>query len=128
MRNTVHSWNQQLAATMNLASMNDDWKESEDRRATHILVAFVNRYVYVQMHQKDGKVLSVRVLGEKFDLKESTLGKLLNVRRYLSGWEAMFFKRRHESVEEEEGKEQKEMKGDSKSTVSAAEVLDHDKM
>ena len=74
-----------LVATMNLASINDDWKESKDGRATRILAAFVNRNVYEQMHQKDGKVLSARVLGEKFDLKESTLGKLLNARRYLDG-------------------------------------------
>ena len=39
---------------------------------------FVNWYVHEQMHIKDGKVLSAKVLGEKFNLKESTLGKLLN--------------------------------------------------
>ena len=91
--------------------MQDEWKDSKDRRATRILAAFVNCYIYEQMHQKIGKVLSAKVLVEKFDLKESTLGKLLNARRYLGSREAMFFKRHQESVEEEEAKEVKERKG-----------------
>ena len=117
----------ELAATMNLASMNDGWKDSKDGRATRILAAFVNHYVYKQMHIKDGKVLSTRILGEKFDLKESTLGKLLNARRYLGGQEAMFYKRRHESIEEEE-KKKKDNEKSTPTTTSATEVLDHDKL
>ena len=71
------------------------------------------------MHEKDGKVLSARVLGEKFNLKESTLGKMLNARRYLGGKEAMLFKRHHDSVEEEEAE---------KPEGTSATVMDHDKI
>ena len=109
----------EIAADMNLVSMDPEWNESKDGRATRILAAFVNRYLYEQMHEKDGKVLSVRVLGEKFNLKESTLGKLLNARRYLGGKEAMLFKRRRDSVEEEESE---------KSEEASATVTDHDKL
>ena len=67
-----------IAADMNLVSMNEEWNDSKHGRATRILAAFVNRYLYEQMHAKDGKVLSARVLSDKFNLKESTLGKMLN--------------------------------------------------
>ena len=105
-----------IAADMNLVSMNEEWNDSKDGRATRILAAFVNRYLYEQMHAKDGKVLSARVLGDKFNLKESTLGKMLNARRYLGGKEAMLFKKRRLST-----------KGDGDETVSSSsKVMDHD--
>ena len=105
-----------LAVKQNLVTMNDDWRESKDGRATRILAAFVNRYVYEQMFLKTGKVLSAKTLGETFDLKESTLGKLLSARRYLGGREAGFYKKRREATEQE---------GTEK---SATEAVDHDKV
>ena len=104
----------QLAVKQNLVSMNEEWKDSKDGRATRILAAFVNRYVYEQMFIKTGKVLSAKALGETFELKESTLGKLLSARRYLGGREASFFKKRRELTEQEEEKDK-------------PETLDHDK-
>ena len=64
-------------------------------------------------------MLSAKVLGEKFNLKESTLGKLLNAQCYLGRKEAMLYKRCRDSVEEEES----ETKPDSSS-----KVMDHDKL
>ena len=104
-----------LAVKQNLVSMNEEWKDTKDGRATRILAAFVNRFVHEQMFLKTGKVLSAKVLGETFDLKESTLGKLLSARRYLGGREASFFKKRHESAELEGEKDK-------------PESLDHDKV
>ena len=94
-----------LAVKQNLVSMNEEWRDSKDGRATRILAAFVNRYVYEQMFLKTGKVLSARALAEQFDLKESTLGKLLSARCYLGGREATFFKRRHDLAEQEDEKD-----------------------
>ena len=105
----------QLAVKQNLVSMNEEWKDSKDGRATCILAAFVNRYVYEQMFIRTGKVLSAKALGETFELKESTLGKLLSARHYLGGREASFFKKRRESTEQEEEKDK-------------PETLDHDKV
>ena len=105
-----------IAADMNLVSMNEEWNDSKDGRATRILAAFVNRYLYEQIHAKDGKVLSARVLGDKFNLKESTLGKMLNARRYLGGKEAMLFKKRRLSTEDD---------GDE-TVSSSSKVMDHD--
>ena len=104
-----------LAVKQNLVSMNEDWKDTKDGRATCILAVFVNRYVYEQMFLKTGKVLSAKALGETFHLKESTLGKLLSARHYLGGREASFFKKRCESAKQDEEKEK-----------PAAETLDHD--
>ena len=56
-----------------------------------------------------------RRLGETFDLKESTLGKLLSARHYLGGREASFFKKRRESTEQDDEKDK-------------PETLDHDKI
>ena len=106
-----------IATDMNLVSMNPEWNDSKDGRATRILAAFVNRYLYEQMHVKDGKVLSAKVLGEKFNLKESTLGKMFSARRYLGGKEAMLYKRRRDSIEEEESEKPKD---------SSSKVMDHD--
>ena len=108
-----------IAADMNLVSMNEDWNDSKDGRATRILAAFINRYLYKQMHAKDGKVLSAKVLGDKFNLKESTLGKLLNARCYLGGKESVLFKRRRLSVEDDDGDE---------TTASSSKAMDHDKL
>ena len=71
-------------------------------RANRILASFINRYVYDQMHRHDGKVLSAKVLADKFELKESTLGKLLTARRFLGGRETMFLKKRRASVEDDD--------------------------
>ena len=109
----------ELAASMNLVSMNEDWNDSKDGRATRILAAFVNRYLYEQMHAKDGKVLSANVPGDKFNLKESTLGKLLNARWYLGGKEAMLYKWRCKWVEDDE---------DEETTASSSKIVDHDKL
>ena len=106
-----------LAVKQNLVSMNEEWRDTKDGRATRILAAFVNRYVYEQMFLKTGKVLSAKALAETFDLKESTLGKLLSARRYLGGREASFFKKRHDSAERDDEKDK-----------PAAEKLDHDKV
>ena len=106
-----------LAVKQNLVAMNEEWKDTKDGCATRILAAFVNRYVYEQMFLKTGKVLSAKALGETFDLKESTLGKLLSARHYLGGREALFFKKRRESAERDEEREK-----------PAAESLDHDKV
>ena len=106
----------QMAAKQNLASMKEGWKDSKDGRSNRILAAFVNRYVYEQMFIRSGKILSAKALADTFDLKESTLGKLLSARRYLGGREAAFFKRRRDSTEREEETEK-----------PSAEVLDHDK-
>ena len=105
----------QMAAKQNLASMKEEWKDSKDGRSNRILAAFVNRYVYEQMFIRSGKVLSAKALADTFDLKESTLGKLLSARRYLGGREAAFFKRRRDSTEREDETEK-----------PSAEVLDHD--
>ena len=107
-----------IAAEMNLVSMNEDWNDSKDGRATRILAAFINRYLYEQMHAKDGKVLSAKVLGDKFNLKESTLGKLLNARRYLGGKESMLYKRWHLSADDDDGDE---------ATGSSSKATDQDK-
>ena len=48
-----------LAVKQNLVSMNEEWKDSKDGRATRILAAFVNRYVHEQMFLKTGRVLKV---------------------------------------------------------------------
>ena len=107
----------QMAAKQNLASMKEEWKDSKDGRSNRILAAFVNRYVYEQMFIKSGKILSAKALADAFDLKESTLGKLLSARRYLGGREAAFFKRRRDSAEREE-----------ETDKPSAGVLDHDKV
>ena len=109
----------EIAASMNLVSMNPEWNNSKDGRATRILAAFVNRYLYEQMHAKDGKVLSAKVLGEKFNLKESTLRKLLNARQYLGGKEAMLYKQRRDSVEGDE---------DEETSASSSNIVDHVKL
>ena len=82
-----------LAAKVSLVQMNKSWRESMEGRANRILASFVNRYIYDQMHRHDGKVLSAKVLADKFELKESTLGKLLTARRFLGGRETMFLKK-----------------------------------
>ena len=92
----------ELAAKLSLVPMNESWMESTEGRANRILASFINRYVYDQMHRHDGKVLSAKVLAEKFELKESTLGKLLTARRFLGGREAMFLKKRRASAEDDE--------------------------
>ena len=104
-----------MAVKQNLTSMKEEWKDSKDGRSNRILAAFVNRYLYEQMFIKSGKVLSAKALADTFDLKESTLGKLLSARRYLGGREAAFFKRRRDSAEREDETEK-----------PSAEVLDHD--
>ena len=91
-----------LAAKLNLVEMNDSWKGTTEGRANRILASFVNRYVYGQMHRSDGKVLSAKVLADKFDLKESTLGKLLTARKFLGGRETMFLKKRRASAEDDD--------------------------
>ena len=73
--------------------------------------------MYEQMFLKTGKVLSAKALAEQFDLKESTLGKLLSARRYLGGREASFYKKRRDSAERDDEKGK-----------PAAEALDHDKV
>ena len=107
----------QLAVKQNLVSMNEEWKDSKDGRATRILAAFVNRYVYEWMFIKSGKVLSAKALADTFDLKESTLGKLLSARHYFGGREASFFKKRRDLAEREDEKDK-----------PSTEVLDHDKI
>ena len=91
-----------LAAKLSLVPMNETWRDSTEGRANRILGSFVNRYVYEQMHRHDGKVLSAKVLADKFELKESTLGKLLTARRFLGGRETMFLKKRRASAEDED--------------------------
>ena len=90
-----------LAAKLHLVSMNENWMDSTEGRANRILASFINRYVYEQMHVRDGKVLSAKVLADKFKLKESTIGKLLTARRFLGGRETMFLKKRRASAEDE---------------------------
>ena len=92
----------QLAAKLSLVQMNESWRESTEGRANRILASFINRYVYDQMHRHDGKVLSAKVLADKFELKESTLGKLLTARRFLGGRETMFLKKRRASAEDDD--------------------------
>ena len=65
-------------------------------------------------------MLSAKALGEEFDLKVSTLGKLLNARRYLGGHESMFFKQGRDVTEAEETKSEPKSK-------TTADVLDHNK-
>ena len=91
-----------LAAKLSLVQMNESWRDSTEGRANRILASFVNRYVYDQMHRHDGKVLSAKVLADRFELKESTLGKLLTARRFLGGRETMFLKKRRASAEDDE--------------------------
>ena len=92
----------ELAAKLSLVQMNESWRESMEGRANRILASFINRYVYDQMHRHDGKVLSAKVLADKFELKESTLGKLLTARRFLGGRETMFLKKRRASAEDDD--------------------------
>ena len=92
----------ELAAKLSLVPMNESWMGSTEGRANRILASFINRYVYDQMHRNDGKVLSAKVLADKFELKESTLGKLLTARRFLGGRETMFLKKRRASAEDDD--------------------------
>ena len=82
-----------LTAKLSLVSMNESWMGSTEGRANRILASFINRYMYEQMHRNDGKVLSAKVLADKFELKESMLGKLLTARRFLGGRETMFLRK-----------------------------------
>ena len=92
----------QLAAKLSLVPMNESWRESTEGRANRILASFINRYVYNQMHRRDGKVLSAKVLADKFELKESMLGKLLSGRKFLGDRETMFLKKRRASAEDDD--------------------------